>query len=231
MPKQFILSFVFILLSSLSLNAAAIVDGVYGMVVQDPAALVKAMDTWNASADSDGDQTVTLYETIANGEDPSTHLIVGDYQDYAAFEKQAGRMRTSADFAQFIQDLSAVAKPAWESISVHLATYGKGWNEHNHVAAVSLRVENPRAYAQAFDELMKSKAGKNLKGATKLIGVRAGSGVSHIVVITGASFAEINEGLDAMYASEEFSNFVAKVRGDREVLGTAFYRVVKRWQH
>ena len=231
MPKQLFLSLFLILLSATSLNVAAQVEGVYGMVVKDPTTLVTAMDTWNGSKDSDGGQTVTLYENVFNGADPSTHFIVADYPDYGAFEKQWNRMRSSEDFGQLMQTISSVATPSWESLSVHLATYGEGWNEHNYVAAISLQVKNPGAYAEAFDELMTSKTGKSVKGVSKLIQVRAGEGVSHVVVITGDTFTEINEGLDAIFASKEFAEFAAKVRDNRTVLGTSFYKVVKRWKH
>jgi hypothetical protein len=202
-----------------------------GFTVESPAAVVAALDEFFQSEDSQG-YTVHLVASVFDGEDPATHYIVAEYDDYASYEKLAARRPASLAWHQVVQSVLASATPVGNGMGIIRADYGEGWPEQDYVAVIGLAVQDAKKYTKAFDKLSRSKTGGKAPGSTRLFENRgAGAAPSHYAVMSAPSFTALNEHLDRLFASDDYADFADEVEDIRSITSTAIYRKVGSWSN
>ena len=201
-----------------------------GVVAKSPEGVVAAIDQFFATDEAEG-YRVFLVESVFDGDRPATHFVVGEYDSFASYEALVERRENSLAWHQAVAAFTAATKPVANGIGITRAAYGEGWPDRdNFVAVFDVAVTDAAKYAKAFDKLANSDIGKKAPGITRLMETRyAPSGASHYVLMSGPSFAALNEHLDMMFASDEYDDFNDDVKNIRKVVGTALYRKVKAW--
>ena len=213
-------------------HATAQVEYVYSSIVSDEATFVEAVDDWYTSRDSRAGQTETLLQSVVNGDDTNTHLIIIDFPDYASFESIMDRLPTSDDFAKLQRRTEAISTSVWEGISVRVMDNGKTWKPGDYLWALGIQVSRGEneAYVAAAEEYMNSKTVKQAPGLFRLVAPRAGSADSYVVLISAPTFVALNEFYDASGESEDYAKFMSKVKNISIASDPDIYRIVKVWK-
>ena len=220
------------LLSLFCMNATAQVEYVFTSIVTDSATFMEALDDWYASNDSRAGQTATLFESVINGEDTSTHSTIIDFPDYASIESIMNRLPASEDFAKMQRRTAAISTTVWEGLSVRVMDNGKSWKKGDFLWALGVQVsrgEN-QAYEAAFKKYLNSKTVKQAPGLLRLVAPRAGSSSNYVVLVTAPTFVALNEFYDASGASDDYANFLSEVKDFSTASAPEIYRVVKVWK-
>jgi hypothetical protein len=215
-------------------SATAVADPVetyIGLNAAAPSAVVSALDTLFASDAGKGSK-VYLVRSVFDGEDPVTHFLVSEYDNFADYDKMTASRVRSSGWGDAMAAVNRHAEPIRSGIGIIRADYGSGWPDRdNFIMVFSLKVADANKYAEALDELANSDIGKQAPGITRLLENRsAGAAPSHYVVMSAPTFAALNEHLDAMFASEAYADFNDEVSDIRDIVGTSSYRKVKVWE-
>lgn len=201
-----------------------------GFSAQNPGAVVAAIDEFFASDDSQGYEVI-LVESLFAGDSPVSHYIVAEYEDYAAYEALVNKRADSLAWHRVVQSVLAAATPIAEGMGIMVADYGEGWPEQDFVVVIDLSVKDAQRYAKAFDKLSKTDMSQKAPGVTRLMALRGGgaSEATHYVVMSGPTFAALNDHLDTLFASDDYADFVDDVEDIRSIVGTSIYKKVKAW--
>ncbi len=215
-----------VLIGASGLASAAPVEAVYGFQVQNPPAFVAAIDRFLGTEDMKGSK-ISLWATEFNGQNPATHLIVGDFDSHDAYQAQTARRLASNDWPRYLLAVQGISKLIGETLFIERMHEGGNWREHGAVAAYVMSVSDPGRYATAFRKLIED-AGH--PGSVRLMEVRAGAvGYSHVVLITAPDIASLNNYLDKLLAGDAYATFAGKVRDFRTINTVSMYSRVKTW--
>ena len=221
-----------VFLSAFCLNAAAQVENVLTVVIDNTATQIEILDAWFDSEDSDAGQRVTLLATVTNGANTATHTIVADFPDYKSLEGLNGRRGDSAAWAQQARASAGNLTILSEALMLRVADNGESWDEGDFLAVtpVSVSSRGGRAtYLAAFKEMIDSDMGKAAPGMIRLVASRAGNETSHVALITAPTFSALNEYMDSFPESEGYQTFASKVDGVSDTVGGEILRVVRVW--
>lgn len=201
-----------------------------GFTAQNPGAVVAGIDEFFASDDSQGYEVI-LVETMFAGDSPVTHFIVAEYDDYAAYEALTNKRADSLAWHRVVQSVLAAATPVAEGMGIMVADYGEGWPEQDYVVVIDLSVTDAQRYLKAFEKLLKTDASQKAPGITRLMALRGAGATeaSHYVVMSGPTFAALNDYLDMLFSSDDYADFVDDVADIRSIVGTSIYKKVKAW--
>jgi hypothetical protein len=204
------------------------IEIVYGLQVSDAGALVGALDTLFQADAMKGNQA-TLWASVFTGTRPSTHVVTATFDSYQAMDEAIGRRLNSDAWRQYMKTATSISELKGSLLLSQVGSWGEGGNQHAAGAAFNLTISDPARYAAAFEKLVKSYGAK---GMTRLMAVRAGGeGVTHIILVTAPTMAELNTYLDGLYASDAFRTFTAEVGDIRKLQTVNMYRRVKTWTH
>jgi len=199
-------------------------------VVHDVPSVEAAISNFYDSLEGGTRPVVYLDQWLWNGEFDATHRIIVGHQDYAAldaFRASIGRnpapsMRAgeSFDFATDCQtDGLSILRGAWGGQDVE-AVY---WQVYG------VSTTDGAAYAEALGDLVAAR-GDEFPLVTVLFENRAGiSGDTHLVGIGAETLAGLNESLDELFASDEFSDFVDDVGSSRRLTWRAQAFRMRTW--
>ena len=229
--KALALSFALFLFLS-CMNASAQVEQVISYTVTDEDLLVESLDAWFASDDSDYGQTSALVTVVANGSDPSTHHLVINYPDFAAYQAAIEGVGKSDEFAKLERRISGIMTSTGESVYVHATDNGEPWKAGYYQYIVPVDVSGKGSvYIAAFNGLMNSEIGKKAPGEFKLVENRAGGDSDYLVILSAPSLAALNKYLDSYTDdNKDWQDFLSKVEGISAAMGTNFLRIVKVWK-
>jgi hypothetical protein len=212
---------------SAGLAQADPVEAVYGFKVKDPAAFVSAFDTLFQSDAVKGNR-VTLWAAEFDGSSPATHVLTVDFDSYQAMDEANARRRGSEAWKSYLKTTEASTELTGSMLAIQRGSWGEGGSQHGAGAAFSMAVQDPAGYAAAFEKMVKAYGAK---GAMRLMEVRAGGqGVTHIVLVSAPTMAELNAYLDGLFASGAYRTFSGEVGGIRKLLTVSMYRRVKTWE-
>ena len=97
----------------------------YDMIVSDPAGVVAALNKYQESpTGQQSTATVILSQYVANGESLATHQILVVYPSNQEMDLNLMRNATSADWAEFLNDMQDSASVEAEGIGQILAMAG-----------------------------------------------------------------------------------------------------------
>jgi len=212
---------------SSSVAKADPLEAVYGFRVKNPAAFVSAFDTLFQS-DSVKGPRVALWAAEFDGSSPATHVVTVDFDSFAAMDEANARRRSGDAWQTYLKAIDGVADLTGSMLLIQRGSWGEGNAQHGAGAAFSMTVQDPARYAAAFDKMVKAYGAK---GAMRLMEVRAGGeGVTHLILVTGPTLAELNGYFDGLFASDAYRTFASEVGGIRKLNTVSMYRHVKNWQ-
>jgi hypothetical protein len=208
------------------LAKAGPIEAVYGLQVSDPAAMVSALDTLFQADAMKGNQ-VTLWTAVFAGTRPATHVVTATFDSYQAMDEANGRRLNSDAWRQFTKTAAGISERKATLLLTQVGAWGEGGDKHGAGAAFNMTVSDPARYAAALGKLAK---GYDAKAMTRLMAVRAGGeGVTHIVLVSAPTMAELNTYLDGLFASEAYKTFTGEVGDIRKLQTVNMYQRVKTW--
>ena len=204
------------------------VENVIGLEVTSPGALVASLDRLFASGAMDGYE-LSLWANSFDGTNPATHTIVARFDDYAAHDRLTQQRLGHPGWAQFglaVRDISSVT-----STGLLIERFSEGRVEAGHRAGAAfiMAVSDPAAYATAFARFMDAT---DNPGSARLVESRfGGQGMTHAVVISAPSLAEMNEYFDELFAGDAYEDFIDDVGDIRTIRTVNNYTLIKRWDN
>ena len=169
---------------------------------------------------------VTLYAKDF-GEAGASHLVVEDFDDYAAYMSSTAKRVASPAWSRYM--LATYDNSEYLNSQAILVVDDHGAPRHTagYLAAILIQTSDAATYREAIAELAKALG---TPGVLRLVQMRTGStAVTHAVLVGGPDFKAVNEYLDKLYVSDAFATFTKKVGSTRKVVGTDMYRRVATW--
>ncbi|MDB3909067.1 hypothetical protein N9390_06035 [Gammaproteobacteria bacterium] len=206
----------------------------YDMIVSDPAGVVAALDKYQASPTGEqSTATVILSQYLANGESLATHQILVVYPSNQEMDLNLMRNATSADWAQFLNEMQDSATVEAEGIGQILAMVG---DPNDPVATAmgrtnviyQLNVDDPATYAAAWSDF----AGANLQaGNVSYLSSVLAYGTNPGTHVVNNVYSSPGEALSNQPQSMEgFDVFLQRVSSIRAVVGRVVTTVVGEWR-
>jgi len=196
--------------------------------VHNPRAFVSALDAFRDSGAMDG-STTSLWAAMFGGSSPVSHVIVIGYDGYEEMQSIDERVQPSKEWDDYQEARAGTSDVLALSMGVQQIVDGDGWHNHGAAMVFNMTVSDPARYAQAFTRLIESSENP---GSVRLIQMRAGGeGASHIAAITAPDFATLNNYMDELFASREYTHFADEVRSIRRIIDTSIYRRVRTWDN
>ena len=202
----------------------------FDLVVSDPAAVVAAMDKYQASPTGQANTSIAiLYQYVAAGDNMATHAVNIVHSSPAEMDANLERNQGSRDQATFFAEVNQAATVTRRWMGQILLTGGSADNLTNlNPAAMAyfMSVSDPAAYAQAFSNFI----GQNEDVGQSFLSSIMADGEdpsTHVVLNYGNSIGELV--MNQPQALDGWSAYASEVRDLRTVEGTAVLNVVKRW--
>ena len=202
----------------------------FDLVVSDPAAVVAAMDKYQASPTGQSNTSIAiLYQYVAAGDNMATHVVNIVHSSPEEMDANLERNQGSSDQAAFFAEVSQAATVTRRWMGQILLTGGSVDNLTNpNPAAMAyfMSVSDPAAYAQAFSNFI----GQNEDVGQSFLSSIMADGedpATHVVLNYGNSLGELV--MNQPQALDGWSDYASDVRNLRTVEATAVLNVVKRW--
>ena len=202
----------------------------FDLVVSDPAAVVAAMDKYQASPTGQSNTSIAiLYQYVAAGDNMATHAVNIVHSSPAEMDANLERNQGSSDQATFFAEVNQAATVTRRWMGQILLTGGSADNLTNpNPAAMAyfMSVSDPAAYAQAFSNFI----GQNEDVGQSFLSSIMADGedpATHVVLNYGNSIGELV--MNQPQALDGWSAYASEVRDLRTVEATAVLNVVKRW--
>ena len=206
-------------------SAAAQVEQVTSLTVNNPAGLIATLDDFIAVGEAQA-SSVTVLQHMIDGTDPSTHTIVAIFDDMEELESSMNRRATSKAWAAAQRSLSGQGTVNSSVLAIQRRTWGDDhWQEGNYLAAVMVMVSEAPKWMEAMEELNASREIRN-PGMVRVVRLR-GAPATHAVLIAAPTYA----GLINFMEGTEMSDPFRKMREATEsrTVGMQIYRVAKVW--
>lgn len=225
--RKIAVSLISVLLGGLSgLAVAAPMESVTGLDVHNTGAFMAALDRYFASNDA-RDNNVAIWAVEFAGESEISHLAIGDFEGYADYEKTTNTRDASAAWRAFVGSVTSLLDVESRLMAVERFREGSGWRQHGAMAAFVMTITDPTAYAAAFADFVDST---DNPGSVRLMELRFGGlGATHAVLISAANTTALNEYLDELLSSDEYTTFVRKVGQIRTIRNVQMLRRVKTY--
>lgn len=196
-------------------------EAVHAIDFDDYAQAKRAMDALMEDDSLKGGR-VTLYSQEF-GERGSSHLIVEDFDSYAAYTELTEKRLASHGWSKYL--LEAMDSDYMGSNQMMVVDdHGAARHTANYLVAYLIRSTDGALYRSAIADL---NEGVGNPGVLRLVAARTGNmAFTHAVLIGGPDFETVQNYLDKLYASEAFASFAKKVGDTRKVVGiNTYYRV------
>jgi len=206
----------------------------FDMIVSDPAGVVAALNKYQKSpTGQQSTSTVILSQYVANGESLATHQILVVYPSNQEMDLNLMRNATSADWAEFLNDMQDSASVEAEGIGQILAMAG---NPNDPVATAmgrtnviyQLSVDDPATYAAAWSDF----SGANLQeGTVSYLSSVLAYGANPATHVVNNVYQSPGEALSNQpQLMEGFDVFLQRVSGIRTVEGRMITTVIAEWR-
>ena len=162
-------------------------------------------------------KSVYVYQNLIDGNDPSTHLIINEYESYDAYQKAIDATSGAdpqAGFSWYVTLNELSFKPVANGQDFILATNNKeNWEKNSYFMAIGVNVTNPSKYVEAWIKMTKETSNLIPNGSSWLSQSYGGaSPITHNVLVGANSYTELMEGMDKIYASDAFARFIEEAR-------------------
>lgn len=209
-----------VLAGTAGLATAAPLESVLGLDVHNPGAFIAALEKYYATDESSG-RKVAIWSVAFGGESETSHLAIASYDDYEDYQSTTNGLNSSRAWGQFVGSLSDVINVKSRVMAIERFREGSGWRDHGASTAFVMAITDPGTYATAFKEFVESTGNP---GSVRLVELRfGGQGATHAVVISATDVVALNEYLDELLSSNEYSVFAGKVNAIRTILNVTMY--------
>lgn len=204
----------------------------YHLQVDNPAALVAAMDKfWASDCGKKYPADVGLSQELFNGSYTSTHFVINTFQSIEDQDNAAEIMRSCADAQIFLQEISASAQPVMEYMGP-APVDENDWGQDSAFSKFDIIVEpqNQAVYAAAYMKMMKA-AGKDIKLRSYGLGAVffGRDKFSHWVWTGARTQSELAAISEQLMAHPAFSAFNTEVGSMRTIVNTTQVQVLKNY--
>ncbi|RPG43602.1 MAG: hypothetical protein CBD23_009105 [Gammaproteobacteria bacterium TMED163] len=201
----------------------------YDLVVSDPAAVVAAIDKYQASPTGQSNSaSVVLYAYVAAGDNLATHAINVVHPSPSDMDANLA-LNESQDQAVFLAEIREVATVTSRAMGETLLIGGNPENITSANPAVMrylMSVSDPAAYAQAFSSFL----GQNPDIGVSYLSSMMADGTNpetHVVLNYANSVGELF--INQPQTLEGWAEYSSAVKGLRTIESTAIATEVKRW--
>ena len=201
----------------------------YDLVVSDPAAVVAAIDKYQASPTGQSNSaSVVLYAYVAAGDNLATHAINVVHPSPSDMDANLA-LNESQDQAVFLAEMREVATVTSRAMGETLLIGGNPENITSANPAVMrylMSVSDPAAYAQAFSSFL----GQNPDIGVSYLSSMMADGTNpetHVVLNYANSVGELF--INQPQTLEGWAEYSSAVKGLRTIESTAIATEVKRW--
>ena len=201
----------------------------YDLVVSDPAAVVAAIDKYQASPTGQSNSaSVVLYAYVAAGANTATHAINVVHPSPSDMDANLA-LNESQDQADFLAEMREVATVTSRAMGETLLIGGNPENITSANPAVMrylMSVSDPAAYAQAFSSFL----GQNPDIGVSYLSSMMADGTNpetHVVLNYANSVGELF--INQPQTLEGWAEYSSAVKGLRTIESTAIATEVKRW--
>ena len=222
-----ILTLAFVLFTHYSLGQTTFQT--YDLVVSDPAAVVAAIDKYQASPTGQSNSaSVVLYAYVAAGDNLATHAINVVHPSPSDMDANLA-LNESQDQAVFLAEIREVATVTSRAMGETLLIGGNHENITSANPAVMrylMSVSDPAAYAQAFSSFL----GQNPDIGVSYLSSMMADGTNpetHVVLNYANSVGELF--INQPQTLEGWAEYSAAVKDLRTIESTAVATEVKRW--
>ncbi|MBD62699.1 MAG: hypothetical protein CMD68_01295 [Gammaproteobacteria bacterium] len=166
---------------------------------------------------------VYVYQNLIDGNDPATHLIINEYEDYDAYQKAIDATTgkdPEAGFWWYVTLNELSFKPIMNGQDLILASNNReNWEKNIYFMAIGLNVSDSKRYKDAWVKMSEKTKNFIPNGSSWLSQSYGGSSpVTHNVLLGANSYSDLMEGLNKIYASEAFEEFVKEARPVSKVI-------------
>ena len=206
----------------------------FDMIVSDPAGVVAALNKYQKSpTGQQSTSTVILSQYVANGESLATHQILVVYPSNQEMDLNLMRNATSADWAEFLNDMQDSASVEAEGIGQILAMAG---NPNDPVATAmgrtnviyQLSVDDPATYAAAWSDFSRANLQEGTVSYLSSVLAYGANPATHVVNNVYQSPGEALSNQPQLM--EGFDVFLQRVSGIRTVEGRMITTVIAEWR-
>ena len=222
-----ILTLAFVLFTHYSLGQTTFQT--YDLVVSDPAAVVAAIDKYQASPTGQSNSaSVVLYAYVAAGDNLATHAINVVHPSPADMDANLA-LNESRDQAVFLAEIREVATVTSRAMGETLLIGGNPENITSANPAVMrylMSVSDPAAYAQAFSSFV----GQNPDVGVSYLSSMMADGTNpetHVILNYANSVGELF--INQPQTLEGWAEYSSAVKDLRTIESTAVATEVKRW--
>ena len=201
----------------------------YDLVVSDPAAVIAAIDKYQASPTGQSNSaSVVLYAYVAAGDNLATHAINVVHPSPSDMDANLA-LNESQDQAVFLAEMREVATVTSRAMGETLLIGGNPENITSANPAVMrylMSVSDPAAYAQAFSSFL----GQNPDIGVSYLSSMMADGTNpetHVVLNYANSVGELF--INQPQTLEGWAEYSSAVKGLRTIESTAIATEVKRW--
>jgi hypothetical protein len=203
------------------------VDRYVSFNVHNPSAFVAGFNAFRESGIMDG-TTASLWGAMFDGSNPTTHVLVVSYDDYAELQNTDNRVRPSREWSDYLNAIEGTSDVTAIAMGIQRLAVGSDWHEHGAAMVFNMTVRDAASYATEFAKLIDSM---DNPGSARLIEIRAGGeGATHLALITAPDFVLLNTYVDELFSSDAYRNFARKVGDIRRINTTSIYRRVASWE-
>ncbi len=205
----------------------------YSMIVNNPAALLSAMENFRNSRPKDSaPSNVILLQNIANGENPTTHTINIFYQQASDLDNRTAlNSRAGALFGMTMRES---AQPHSENLFTMQRMGGNPSTEPTPGAIqmlIGLEVTDRSAFMSAFDKLWNSEATKAFPGGI-FFGTAMGTGndrITHWISFVAKDMATFTSGMAALQGSADMAKYLKNANSFRNYTSSSVGRQIQSW--
>ena len=218
---KYISSLVFLVSVTFSSLVFSQVGIKYDINASNPLGVVAAMDKFYASSTGQaGSGSVTLYQYVANGDNPATHAFLVSFSDFEDMQSTFARNALSQDWATFLVEVNSASE---QVSSVMFRSTGLNGGDPSKVTSANtahywtyISVSNPSTYASAWQALIAQNADVDFTSGLSEILAHGKSDITHVVTQTANDlptlFGTPNSDLNG------WGDFVSSVSGIRTVI-------------
>jgi hypothetical protein len=200
-------------------------EAVTSLDVERPGAFLAALDRYYSSDGATGN--VVIWSVTFAGQSDTTHLAIGNFDDYADYEKVTNDRDASPAWGAFVGSIRDSLDVESRLMAIERFRMGSGWEEHGAMAAFVMTISDPATYMDAFTDMAGST---DNPGSIRLMELRfGGQGATHAALISAPDVAALNEYLDDLLSSSVYRDFASQVRGIRTIQNVQMLRRVRSY--
>ncbi len=202
-------------------NALSAVGVSYSLAVDDPQAVLQAMEAyWTSPTGEKNKGYATLRQIIAGGESTATHIIAVAYPSYKAMDEAIALNSTSADAAVFYNAMTRAAtvtsRVAFESSGLISGNMERLTNPLPVTAYFMMDVSNRQGFIKAFKE---SPRNTELAIVASLFEVTADGDldIDHGIAVKANDMATLMTAMKKNRSDPKWIDYIKSVSGMRTI--------------